>query len=694
MTSAEFLLELFCEEIPAGMQGRGAADLDRLITEGLAAAGLDAEGVTAYAGPRRLTLHIEKLATATNATREERKGPKQGAPEKAIEGFLRSVGLSSLEETELREDKKGAFHVAVIEHPSRPTTDILAELIPDVIARFPWPKSMRWGAGSLRWVRPLHGILCLFEGKVVPVEVEGIKASAITHGHRFMAPGAVEVSGFADYRDKLRERFVILEAVERERLIADGAEKLAREAGLELVPDDALIREIAGLVEWPVPLIGSIDEAFLAVPEEVLTSTMAANQRYLALKDPKTGKLAARFIVVANIAAKDGGAAVTDGNERVLRARFSDAQFLWDQDKQHTLASRLEKLEAVTFYDRLGTMAEKARHLGAVSRHLARTLQVADPDLALEAGRLAKADLVTGMVYEFPELQGIMGGHYAAAEGLGEEIATALAEHYRPLGPQDALPSTDLGRLVSLADKLVTLVGFFGIDEKPTGSRDPYALRRAALGVIRIVLASGYRLRLKPLFETVFGEYVVTRPGELDRKELKSLLAFFADRLKVHLRDAGARHDLVDAVFALPDQDDLVAIVARVDALSAFLASDDGANLIAGYRRASNILRIEEKKDGREYDGEPDPALFDLAEEKALADAIEAAAPRAREAVKQERYEDAMATIAALRAPVDAFFDGVTVNADDEKVRANRLALLGRIRSALEEVADFSRLEG
>ncbi|MEW6090153.1 MAG: glycine--tRNA ligase subunit beta [Pseudomonadota bacterium] len=671
---SELLLELFSEEIPARMQKRAGEDLVRLVSDALKEAGVEGKNARAYATPRRLTLVVEGLPERTPDVKEERKGPKVGAPQQAIDGFLRAAGLASIDEAKVQEDKKGAFYLAVTERQGRATAELIAEIVPGVIRAFPWPKSMRWGSGTLRWVRPLHSILCLLGGKVVPFEVDGIKSGDTTRGHRFMAPGAFAVKDFADYEMKLTEAKVVLDAGKRAHFIHAGAKALAEAEGLTLVEDEALLHEVAGLVEWPVPLIGRIDDEFMSVPQEVLTSTMRANQKYFALHDAG-GKLAPRFIVVANLEAEDGGKAIVNGNERVLRARFADARFLWDQDRKQTLTSRLPKLAEVVFHAKLGTVHDKAIRIGKLSEALAPFVPGADAAKAKIAGELAKADLVSQMVYEFPELQGLMGAYYARNDGLGDEIANAIAEHYSPLGPSDDVPSTPLGKVVALADKIDTLIGFWAIDEKPTGSKDPYALRRAALGVIRIVLESGLRLRLAAWTNS-------------------DLLSFFADRLKVYLRDRGARHDLVDAVFALEGQDDLVLIVKRVEALSEFLSTEDGANLLAGYKRATNILRIEEKKDGASYDAAPDAALFAQDEEKALAAAIAAATGRAKEAVAQEDFAAAMSALATLRAPVDAFFDKVTVNADDAKVRANRLKLLAQIRAALHEVADFSKVEG
>ena len=697
---SELLLELFSEEIPARMQKRAGEDLVRLVMDALKEAGVEGKNARAYTTPRRLARVIEGLPEKTPDVTEERKGPKVGAPEKAIEGFVRAAGLASIDEASVQEDKKGAFYVAVTEKPGRAMADVIAEIVPAVIRAFPWPKSMRWGSGTLRWVRPLHSILCLLDGKVVSFEVDGIRSGDVTRGHRFMAPAEFAVKDYTDYDMKLFETKVVLDPAKRANFIHEGAKALAASQGLTLAEDEALLHEVAGLVEWPVPLMGSIDDEFMSVPREVLTSTMRANQKYFACHDAK-GNLAPRFIVVANLEAEDGGKAIVNGNERVLRARFADARFLWDQDRKHTLTSRLPKLKEVVFHAKLGTVHDKAIRIGKLARELAAYVPGADAEKAQVAGELAKADLTSQMVYEFPELQGLMGAYYARNDGLGDDIADAIAEHYSPLGPSDDVPSTPLGKVVALADKIDTLVGFWAIDEKPTGSKDPYALRRAALGVIRIVLEGNLRIDLTK---------VLVEHGDMfDQKDwavsVFDLLDFFGDRLKVRLRDMGNRFDLVDAVFlmgatgkaqipGMRNSRDLLQIVKRVEALSDFLSTEDGTNLLAGYKRAVNILRIEEKKDGQSYDAAPDAKLLAEPEEKALAAAIETAAKDAKSAVAKEDFAAAMSALAKLRAPVDAFFDKVTVNADDAAVRANRLKLLAQIRAALHEVADFSKVEG
>ena len=741
----ETLIELFCEEIPARMQKRAAEDLQRMVTDALVDAGVAYEWARIHYGPRRLMLALGGLPGAAPDRKEERKGPRVGAPEKALEGFLKSAGLASVDECEQREDKKGAFYVAVIDKPGRPVPELLAEIIPDTVKKFPWPKSMRWGAGTLRWVRPLHSIVCTFDGEVVPFEVAlnddtVITSGNVTYGHRFMAPDAITVSRLEDYEVGLDRAKVMVDAELRIQTILHEAKTLCEAQGLELVEDDALLEEVAGLVEWPVPLMGAFDESFLDVPPEVLTSTMRANQKYFAVRDPKSGGMAARFICVANVEAEDGGTAIADGNGRVLRARFSDARFFWDEDKKRRLESRVDDLKKVVFHAKLGTVHDKMERVAKLARELAPKVG-ADPDKAERAARLAKADLTTGMVYEFPDLQGIMGRYYALADGEDAEVADAIRDHYAPQGPDDDVPTAPVSVAVALADKLDTLLGFWAIGELPTGSKDPFALRRAALGVARILLENDLRSQLReyaisaymPLglalgmsdqaHVALLSSIVVDLLGEegRDSGEIENvdaqwdskylfmavdayaprlaseLLAFFADRLKVYLRDRGARHDLVDAVFAMEGQDDLWLIVQRVNALSDFLATDDGANLLAGYKRAANILRIEEKKDGAPVTGTANTELFSEKAESDLYAAIDAATGIAREAVAKEDFAGAMAALAKLRGPVDLFLDtetGVRVNDDDPKIRANRLKLLAQIRDALHTVADFSKVEG
>ncbi|BBE71427.1 glycine--tRNA ligase subunit beta [Oharaeibacter diazotrophicus] len=677
----DLLLELFSEEIPARMQAKAADDLRALVTGGLVEAGLTYEGAKAFATPRRLALTVHGLTARSPDLREERKGPRVDAPDAAVAGFLKSAGLASRADARVVSDpKKGDFLVADVVKPGRVAEAIVAEVVTQVIRGFPWPKSMRWGAGTMRWVRPLHGIVCTFgpeteEPEVVDFEVEGVRSGNVTHGHRFLAPAAIKVKRFDDYVQALEKAKVVLDPARRRDIILHDARDLAFASGLELVEDEGLLAEVAGLVEWPVVLMGAFDPAFLDVPDEVIRATIRANQKCFVLRDPATGRLANRFLLTANMAAKDGGATIVGGNERVIRARLSDAKFFWEGDLAIRLEDRLPKLDAITFHEKLGTQGERVGRIAALARTIA-PLVGADPDLAERAARLAKADLVSGMVGEFPELQGLMGRYYATRHGEDPAVAAAIEEHYKPQGPSDRVPAAPVSIAVALADKLDMLTGFWAIDEKPTGSKDPFALRRAALGVIRIVLDNGLRVKLTPL-----------------AGGMPDLLAFFADRLKVQLREQGARHDLVDAVFALGGQDDLLMVVRRVEALGALLASEDGRNLLGGYRRAANILKAEEKK-GTAVAAAIDPARFVLPEETALFEAVEIAAATARAAVGREDFEAAMRALAGLRGPVDAFFEAVLVNDPDEAVRANRLALLGAIRDACHAVADFSRIEG
>jgi len=689
---AELLLELFSEEIPARMQARAREDLARLLGDKLKAAGLDFSDIKAFATPRRLTAVVGGLPKRSPDISEEKKGPRVDAPEQAIGGFLKAAGLKSIDQAEVREDKKGSFYVAMLEKPGRETAEVIAEIVPEIVRNFPWPKAMRWGAGKLRWVRPLHSILCILDGKLVDFEIDGIESGNKTRGHRFMAPKSFAVKSFKDYAAKLKDAFVMLDSDERAATISKSAHKLAEKEGLTLVEDEALLAENAGLTEWPVPLIGAFDESFLSVPPEVLATSMKAHQKCFSLK--KGDALANRFMLVANLKAEDRGRAITQGNERVIAARLADAKFFYDQDRKASLEDWVPKLKEITFHEKLGSQYERVKRISALAREIA-PLVGAKPDDAERAALMAKADLVSDMVGEFPELQGVMGRYYALDQKENPAVADAIAAHYKPVGPNDDVPRAPIAIAVALADKLDTLVGFWAIDEKPTGSKDPYALRRAALGVIRIGLENGVRL---PLMDVLEGQVKGAR-GEIDWRGRKleqrnvDLLNFFADRLKVYLRDQGARHDLVDAVFALGG-DDLLMIVARVDALGRFLETDDGANLLAGAKRAMNILRIEEKKDGKSYDDAPDPALLEQPQEKALAKAVDEVEKAAAAAVENEDFEAAMGAMALLRAPVDAFFDHVTVNADDPKLRENRLRLLNRIRATTQTVADFSKIAG
>lgn len=722
---SELLFEIFCEEIPARMQPRAEADLEKLLGEKLKAAGLAWSSLTTFAGPRRLGLVIDGLPVKTEDVREERKGPRVDAPEKAIEGFLRGAGVASLDQCEQREDKKGNFWVAIIEKPGRTTADVIAEAIPEVMKAFPWPKSMKWphsaDTESLsptisldfmqsrfevretpRWVRPIQRLLCLFDGEVVDFEVFGIRAGNVTEGHRRMGRGPFTVTDYAQYTKVLREEgHVIQSRAEREAIILEGARKVCSDAGLELVEDAGLLTEVAGLVEWPVPLLGEMDPDFLDLPPEVITLTMKTHQKYFAVKKPGEAGVTSKFVCVANQVAPDGGKAIAAGNARVLSARLSDARHFWDNDRKTPLSEMAEGLGKVTFHEKLGTVADKVERVAALARELAPVVG-ADPDLAEKAARLAKADLVSEMVYEFPELQGAMGRYYALDQGEDTAVADAIKDHYKPQGPSDEVPIAPVSAAVALADKLDTLVGFWAIDEKPTGSKDPFALRRAALGVIRILLEGGARFGLvRPLHKADFFLAEFANAG----KGLKGggfddygadLLAFFADRLKVHLRDEGIRHDVIDAVFALGD-DDLVRVTAKARALQAFLDTEDGAALLAGFNRAANILKAEEKKDGESYDADPDAdylAEAPEAAERALIAALAKSGPEAENALKSEDFTAAMGALAQMRAPIDAFFESVTVNTELVRLRRNRLLLLSRIRAAVGAVADFAKITG
>jgi len=813
----DLLLELFSEEIPARMQARAAEDLRKSVTDRLVAAGLVYEGAKAFVTPRRLTLSVHGVPARQPDLREEKKGPRVGAPDNAIAGFVKAAGLKSIDEAKVRPDKKGDFYIAVIEKPGRAAIDVIGEMLPEVIKSFPWPKSMRWGEqskapGALNWVRPLHSIVATFgpeteEPGIVPFAVGGIAAGNETRGHRFLAPAPFTVRRFADYAQKLDKAKVVLDAERRRDIILTEAKQLAFAQGLELIEDDGLLAEVAGLVEWPVVLMGSFDEKFLRIPEEVIRATIRNNQKCFVLRDAAHAKLVDKFILVSNLEAEDGGKAIVAGNERVIRARLSDAKFFYETDLKTRLEDRLPKFAHIVFHEKLGTQAERFRRIEVLAAELA-PLVGADVEKVRRAARLCEADLLTEVVGEFPELQGVMGKYYAEAQGEDEAVAHACEDHYKPKGPNDLVPNDPVSIAVALADKIDTLVGFWAIDEKPTGSKDPFALRRAALGVIKLILVNGIRLKLAdviptatlafmiwgfhPLSDIGHGGYrdlvgermkdgVVTGgdwhklpyrlflnydgfvdergkyafeaeisvyddedadkclsaleelKSRLDKMEFvvgvlgfgeedtwseglvrfyesrnyekrlwrgaadfifKSLGPFFAERLKVQLREQGARHDLVDAVFALEGQDDLLLIVRRVEALGKFLDTEDGKNLLAGYKRATNIIRIEEKKDSREYIGAPDPKLYKQHEEKALAQAIDAAKTEATRAVETEDFEAAMRAMASLRPHVDAFFDKVTVNVDDKALRENRLKLLNEIRAATRAVADFSKIEG
>ncbi|HXV28771.1 MAG TPA: glycine--tRNA ligase subunit beta [Sinorhizobium sp.] len=754
---AELLLELFSEEIPARMQARAREDLQRLLGAKLGEAGLEFKDIRTYATPRRLTAVVEGLPSRSPDLREERKGPSTDAPTTATEGFLRSTGLVDLSQAEVRMGKKGNYFFAVIEKPGRTTEAVVAEIVPEIVKNFPWPKSMRWGSGKLRWVRPLHAILCLLDGKVVEFEIDGIRSGKTTRGHRFMAPEPFAVKNFADYAKKLREAKVMLDGDERARLILQDARKAAANRGLDLIEDGALLEENAGLTEWPVVLVGSFDKSFLSLPIEVLVTSMKTHQKSFALCDRGLlGTLANQFILVANLEAGDHGQAIIAGNERVIAARLSDAAFFFHQDRKVKLDETcVPKLKGIVFHEKLGSQYLRVQRLRLLARELARHVGVY-PDDAERAAMLAKADLVTDMVGEFPELQGIMGRYYALEQQESAPVANAIAAHYKPAGPSDVVPEEPISLAVALADKLDILLGFFAIDEIPTGSRDPYNLRRAAIGVLRIILQRDLRIPLSQVLAAAHKFFVsefesiralryrsttgsfctfplslqTKEPAEelafwwLDKRRLANpeseislldavdifdetdyvhfaepdevipkLLAFFADRLKVHLKEQGARHDLVDAVFAL-GSDDLLMIVKRVEALGKFLDTEDGEHLLTGTKRAINILRIEEKKDNVAYDEPPDPDLLQRPEEKALATVVDQVEKEAAAAVAHEDFAAAMTAMAKLRAPVDAFFDSVTVNTQDYSLRENRLRLLNRIRATTLTVADFSKIEG
>jgi glycyl-tRNA synthetase beta chain len=749
----DLLLEFFSEEIPARMQAQAAENLKKLITDKLVNAGLVYEGAKALATPRRLALVVQGIPVRQPDIKEEKKGPRVGAPEQAIAGFLKGAGLTSIDQAKVQPDKKGDFYIAVIEKAGRPAIEVIAEIVPEVVKSFPWPKSMRWGEasrqpGALNWVRPLHSIVATFgpeteDPEIVPFNVGGIASGDVTRGHRFLAPAEIKVKRFDDYAAKLDKAKVVVDAARRMEIIRTDAKNLAFAQGFELVEDEGLLAEVAGLVEWPVVLMGSFDEAFLTIPDEVIRATIRNNQKCFVVRNPKTGKLANKFILTANIEATDGGKAIVEGNQRVIRARLSDAKFFYETDLKTKLEDRLPKFEQIVFHEKLGTQAARIARIEKLAAELAPVVG-ADVAKAKRAAKLAKADLQTEVVGEFPEVQGLMGRYYAEAQGEDKAVAAAIEDHYKPVGPGDRVPTDPVSVSVALADKLDILTGFWAIDEKPTGSKDPFALRRAALGVIRIILSNNVRLLLWPAFVVLGRRFmglllekaggnvaqvmdVLKTTGDInpdgmisrlaslskvtsdlllserhfsvpvqdwEQKKADDLLAFFADRLKVQLREQGARHDLVDAVFALEGQDDLVLVVRRVEALGKFLDTDDGKNLLAGTKRAANILRIEEKKDSKSYTGAPNAAAYQQAEEKALAETIGKAKAEAAAAIAKEDFAAAMSAMAKLRPHVDAFFDKVTVNVDDQAVRDNRLKLLNEIREATRAVADFSRIEG
>ena len=738
----DLLIELFSEEIPARMQARAAEDLKKRVTDGLVAAGLTYAHASSFSTPRRLTLALEGMLAESPTVREERKGPKVGAPEKAIEGFLRGAGLT-MDQLEERDTPKGAVYFAIIEKAGRPAAEIVAEVLEDTIRNFPWPKAMRWGAGALRWVRPLHSILCLITDEsgatVVPMDVDGIAAGDTTEGHRFMGNGRFAVTSFEDYEAHLKRNHVILNASERADAIWADAQNLAFAQGLEVVEDKGLLAEVAGLVEWPVTLMGDIAEDFLGLPPEVLQTSMKEHQKFFSVKNPKTGRIE-KFITVANRETADQGATILAGNQKVLFARLSDAKFFWENDVRvaKTGANEwLEKLTYVTFHNKLGSQGERIDRIAALAREIA-PIVGADADLAEKAARWAKADLSSEMVYEFPELQGLMGQYYAEYAGHEAEVAAAATEHYSPLGPSDDVPTSPVSVAVALADKLDVLTGFWAIDEKPTGSKDPFALRRAALGVIRLVLENGVQTKLDRFFDTqlirhkvklnedtldsgetallkdllteiarhgVFGaalETIKQKSAESRAPEVVApvpdisddLLGFFHDRLKVFLRDQGIRHDVIDACIAMEGNDDIALLVNRAQALQAFLGTDDGENLLQGFKRANNILTQAEEKDGVEYSFGAEVKFAEDDAEKDLFEALDKFEAPIAEAIRSEDFAAAMAGLAALRAPIDAFFEAVQVNSDNDVVRRNRLNLLNRIRVLCGSVADLTRVEG
>lgn len=720
----ELLLELFSEEIPARLQRRAAEDLKKAVTNALVESGLVYESAGAFATPRRLALTVTGLPASSPDSREERKGPKVGAPQQAIDGFLRAAGLDSIDEAKIESDpKKGDFYVAVTEKKGAPAIEILKDILPKTVKSFPWGKPMRWSTGRLEWVRPLRAITATFgpegeEPEIVPFALDEVASSNVTYGHRFMAPDAIKVRRFDDYVQALEKAKVVLDIDRRKQIIKADAEQLAFAQGLELITDEGLLEEVAGLVEWPVVMMGSFDQSFLNVPEEAIIATIRANQKCFCLRDAATGKLANKFVLTANLIAQDDGKTIIAGNERVIRARLSDAKFFYESDLETPLADNLPSLANVVFHAKLGTQAERVARIEALAAEIA-PLVGADVDDARRAAKLSKADLPTGMVGEFPELQGLMGRYYALAQGEKPQVAAAIEDHYKPLGPSDRVPTDPVSIAVALADKLDILTGFWAIDEKPTGSKDPYALRRAALGVIRIVVDNYLRLNLLPALEvhgtrvakgqmsahassaelfggssttgnltgTVFVRGRNVPPLDLD------LLSFFHDRLKVSLRDAGARHDLVDAVIS-EDSDDILQIVSRVTALSSLLAADDGTALLAGYKRAANILSAEEKKDATTYAGDIDRAKLATSEEQVLSTAIDLARTDLETRLKSDDYAGAVSVLAGLRTPVDAFFEKVLVNDSDPAIRVNRLNLLARLRDTMHSVADFGKVAG
>ena len=701
---ADLLIELFSEEIPARMQARARDDLKSMVTNGLVEAGLTYASAGAFSTPRRLVLAVEGLTLQSAPVREDRKGPSATAPQAAIDGFLRATGLT-LDQLDRRADKKGETLYAIIEKPGRAASVIIAEVLEATIRTFPWPKSMRWGTGSLRWVRPLHSILCQLTDEtgssVVPLSVDGIQSGNVTQGHRFMAPGVITVNGFDDYSTKLHRARVVLDSAMREAAILQSAQNAAFAAGMELVPDAGLLTEVAGLVEWPVVLLGRIDDAFLGLPPEVLQTSMREHQKFFSVRNPKTARIEG-FITVANRETADHGATILAGNQKVLSARLSDARFFWENDLRVARAGMgewLDGLKSVTFHNKLGSQSDRIARIAALTREIA-PMVGADPDVAHQAATLAKADLRSAMVGEFPELQGLMGMYYAREAGLPEEVALAARDHWKPKGEGDSVPTEPVSVAVALADKIDTLCGFWWIDEKPTGSKDPFALRRAALGVIRSIVGNGVRVGLLSLSGKAFGIVGAPRPNDSDPDDFTgmdnefNLLAFLHDRLKIFLKDQKIRHDIIDACLAMPGNDDLTLLVNRARALSDFLKTPDGPNLIQGYKRANTILAQAEAKDGVEYSSGADIKFAETDEERALFTALDHAEPRITTAMKSEDFSLAMTTMATLRAPIDGFFNTVQVNTDNQITRRNRLNLLHRIRTICAGVADLTKIEG
>ena len=690
----DLLIELFSEEIPARMQARAAEDLKKRITDGLVEAGITYAGAAAFSTPRRLTLTLQGVLAQSPTLKEERKGPRVDAPEQAIEGFLRGAGLTK-DQLEIRDEKKGQVYFAVIEKAGRPAADIIAEVLDATIRNFPWPKSMRWGSGSLRWVRPLHSIICILSDDtgttVVPLDIDGIAAGDTTRGHRFMAPAAFAVSNFDDYAAKLKRAHVILDPKERQDHIWQEATNMAFASGLEVVEDAGLLAEVAGLVEWPVVLMGKIDDAFLGLPPEVLQTSMKEHQKFFSVRDPKSGKIT-RFVTVANRETKDHGATILAGNQKVLSARLADAKFFWENDlriaKGDGLTAWTDRLSNVTFHNKLGSQKARIDRIASLAATLAPILG-APTDAAVLAAQVAKADLSSEMVYEFPELQGLMGRYYATAAGLPDAVAAACQDHYSPLGPSDDVPTAPVSVTVALADKLDTLVGFWAIDEKPTGSKDPFALRRAALGVIRLVLENSVRVSLR--------DVIVSHLSTMDADAATiadDLVVFVHDRLKVFLRDRGVRHDVIDACIAMHGNDDITLLVKRAEALGAVLTTEDGVNLVQGFKRANNIVTQAEEKDGVEYSYGADVKFAETDVERAVFAALDTAEPKIQAALDAEDFETAMTAMATLRAPVDAFFDAVQINAENDIIRRNRLNLLNQMRAICSKVADLTKVEG